>query len=227
MKEGPALMQPPVLRVERLRRSRGARTLWDDLDLTLRAGRSIAITGPSGCGKSTLVRCLGLLERVDRGTIEILGEDVTLVSSRRRNQLYRSTIGHLFQNGALEDNWSVRQNLDVAFIGSSAARATRATRRREALAQVGIAVPERTKAHALSGGERQRLALARLLIRRSPLVLADEPTAALDAGTGADVLRRLRELRDGGSAIVVATHDPAVVRWADAVLELDRSPRGG
>lgn len=218
-------MQPPVLRAERIGRSRGPRRLWEDVEIALDMGQSIAITGPSGCGKSTLVRCLGLLERVDAGVLEILGETVTSVSSRRRNQLYRSTIGHLFQNASLEDNSTVRQNVDVAFIGSRSTRTARRARRREALAQVGLAVPERTRAHSLSGGERQRLALARLLIRRSPLVLADEPTAALDVGTGADVLDRLSELRDGGSAIVVATHDPAVVRWADDVLELSGSPR--
>lgn len=213
-------MQTTVLRAVGIGRTHGHRELWDDVHLTVDPGRTLAITGTSGCGKTTLLRCLGLLEPLDRGTIEILGETVTPIAPRRRNLLYRSTIGHLFQNGALEDNWTVRQNLDVAFIGASVGKAARAPRRRRALEQVGIAAPERSKAHTLSGGERQRLALARLLIRRPPLVLADEPTAALDIETGSEILRRLGELRDDGSAIVVATHDPVVVRWADEVLDL-------
>lgn len=209
-------MPAPVLCAHGIGKAIGSTTLWAGIDLTVAPGSSFAVTGPSGSGKSTLLRCLGLLERVDRGRIEVLGEDVTRVTSRRRTQLYRSTIGHLFQNAALEDNWTVRQNLDVAFIGSRTRRGARHSVRREALAQVGLTVSERAKAHVLSGGERQRIAIARLLIRRPPLVFADEPTAALDVDTGAEVLQRLTALRDSGSAIIVATHDPAVVAWADA-----------
>jgi putative ABC transport system ATP-binding protein len=190
------------------------------VDLAVEHESSIAITGPSGSGKSTLLRCLGLLERVDSGRIEILGETVTHVTSRRRAQLYRSTVGHLFQNAALEDNWTVRQNLDVAFIGSTVRRDARLPVRREALAQVGLTTSERSRAHTLSGGERQRLAIARLLIRRPRLILADEPTAALDVDTGAEILQRLTDLRAAGSAIVVATHDPAVTEWADEHVAL-------
>ncbi len=216
-------MPVTVISASGIGKSFGPHPLWEGVDLVVRRGASLAVTGPSGCGKSTLVRCLGLLERVDTGRVEILGEDVTRVRSARRSQLYRSTIGHLFQNGALEDTWTVRQNLDVAFIGSTIARPDRAAVRQEALAQVGITVPERSRTHTLSGGERQRLAIARLLIRRPPVVLADEPTAALDVTTGSDVLRRLAELRDAGTAVVVATHDPAVVDWADDRLDLGSS----
>ncbi|WP_066517613.1 ATP-binding cassette domain-containing protein [Curtobacterium ammoniigenes] len=213
-------LHPPVLHASGIAKAYGSRRLWHGIDVTVPRGGSLAITGPSGSGKSTLVRCLGLLEHVDMGRIEILGETVTHVTSRRRMQLYRSTIGHLFQNGALEDTWTVRQNLDVAFIGSTLRGRARVPVRQDALAQVGITAPDSATAHTLSGGERQRLAIARLLIRRPPVVLADEPTAALDAATGSDILQRLSDLRDGGSAIVVATHDPAVVDWADECLDL-------
>lgn len=216
-------MSTTVISANGIGKSFGPDLLWEGVDLVVERGASLALTGPSGCGKSTLVRCLGLLERVDTGRVEILGEDVTHVRSARRSQLYRSTIGHLFQNGALEDTWTVRQNLDVAFIGSTIPRSERAAARRDALAQVGITVPEGSKTHTLSGGERQRLAIARLLIRCPPVVLADEPTAALDVTTGSDVLQRLAELRDAGTAVIVATHDRAVVDWADDRLDLGAS----
>lgn len=217
-------MSNEAIRAASLGKAHGGPPLWSDVTFAVPRGRSLAITGPSGSGKSTMLRCLGLLSPLDTGTIEIGGHDVTRVRGRQRSALYRSTIGHLFQNSALEDNWSVRQNLDVAFIGSPTKRSDRAQLRRAALSSVGLGCPEAAKTHTLSGGERQRLALARLFIRRPPVVLADEPTAALDVTTGAEVLARLSELRDAGAAIVVATHDPAVMAWADARLDL--SPRG-
>lgn len=213
-------MTGPILQAASIAKSHGRRTLWRDIDVTVSPGAALVVTGPSGSGKSTLLRCLGLVERADAGQIVIAGEDVTRVRAGRRSALYRHTIGHLFQNGALEDDWTVRRNLDVAFIGAATRRSDRAPIRQAALASVGLQVDERTKAHRLSGGERHRLASARLVIRRPPVVLADEPTAALDIATGAEVLRCLSELRAQGSAIVVATHDPAVVAWADDVLVL-------
>ncbi|ROS72217.1 putative ABC transport system ATP-binding protein [Curtobacterium sp. PhB130] len=217
-------MSNELIRATSISKSHGGTPLWSDVTFVVHDGSSLAITGPSGSGKSTLLRCLGLLSPLDTGTIEIGGHDVTNDRGRQRSALYRSTIGHLFQNGALEDNWSVRRNLDVAFIGSSTKRPDRALLRRAALSSVGLDLPEGARTHTLSGGERQRLALARLFIRRPPVVFADEPTAALDVTTGADVLTRLSELRDAGAAIVVATHDPAVMAWADEGLDL--SPRG-
>ncbi|SBN63023.1 putative ABC transport system ATP-binding protein [Curtobacterium sp. 9128] len=217
-------MSNEAVRATSLGKAHGGTVLWSDVTFAVPGGSSLAITGPSGSGKSTMLRCLGLLSPLDTGAIEIGGHDVTSVRGRQRSALYRSTIGHLFQNSALEDNWSVRQNLDVAFIGSSTKRPDRALLRRAALSSVGLNRAEGAKAHTLSGGERQRLALARLFIRRPPVVFADEPTAALDVTTGAEVLARLSELRDDGAAIVVATHDPTVMAWADDGLDL--SPRG-
>lgn len=213
-------MTGPILQAESITKGHGHRTLWRDVDLAVSPGAALVVTGPSGSGKSTLLRCLGLVERVDSGTVVIADEDVTRVRAGRRSALYRHTIGHLFQNGALEDDWTVRRNLDVAFIGATTKRSMRVPIRQAALTSVGLHIDERTKAHRLSGGERHRLALARLVIRRPAVVLADEPTAALDVATGAEVLECLAGLRAQGSAIVIATHDPAVVVWADDVLVL-------
>jgi putative ABC transport system ATP-binding protein len=213
-------MSDEVIRARSIGKAHGATTLWAGVTFAVAPGTSLAITGPSGSGKSTLLRCLGLLSSIDSGSIEIAGQDVSRIGPRQRSELFRTTIGHLFQNGALEDNWSVQQNLDVAFIGSSTRRTDRAPLRRSALSAVGLERPEAAKTHTLSGGERQRLALARLFIRRPPIVLADEPTAALDVATGADVLTQLSELRADGTAVVVATHDPAVMAWADERLDI-------
>ena len=210
----------PLVRARGLTRRRGPRTLWDDLTFDVAPGASVAVTGPSGSGKTSLLSCLGLLERVEAGTLELAGADVTRISRATRRSLFRGTVGHLFQNYALVEDWTVAANVDVAFIGERTARGARVERREAALERVGLGGYDRRRAHSLSGGEQQRVALARLIVRAPRVVIADEPSAALDSDNVDVVLGVLDDLRVAGSALVVATHDDRVVAWCSDTLDL-------
>ncbi|MCU1526700.1 MAG: lipoprotein transporter ATP-binding protein [Frondihabitans sp.] len=213
----------PLIRVQNLGKKRGDHTLWSQQSFTVAAGTSLAITGPSGAGKTTLLNCIGLLERADTGTLELDGTDATHPSSTRRRHLFRNTVSHLFQNYALVESWPVDRNLDVAFIGRSVSRGDRRIQRAQALDRVGLRNHGARPTHTLSGGEQQRVALARLLLKKSRIIAADEPSAALDDDNVAMVLSVLDELRDGGAAIVIATHDEKVSEWCDERLHLDKT----
>jgi putative ABC transport system ATP-binding protein len=199
---------------------RGTTTLWSDQTFEVGAGSALAITGPSGVGKSTLLNCIGLLEKPDAGRIDLDGISTERISRSARQRLFRFTVGHLFQNYGLVESWTVDRNLDLAFVGRDLDRRERGVQRRAVLDRLGLSGLNKRRAYSLSGGEQQRLALARLLLKNPTVVLADEPSAALDEANVSVVLSVLTELRDRGSALVVATHDDRVAGWCDARLRL-------
>ena len=174
----------PLVRARGLTRRRGPRTLWDDLTFDVAPGTSVAVTGPSGSGKTSLLSCLGLLERVEAGTLELAGVDVTRISHATRRSLFRGTVGHLFQNYALVEGWTVAANVDVAFIGTRTTHGARVERREAALERVGLGGYDRRRAHSLSGGEQQRVALARLIVR-SPMNATSTLAATVQSSTRA------------------------------------------
>ena len=221
---GAACAGTPVLRATGLTAHRGDVMLWSDLDLVVDEGKALAVTGPSGSGKSTLLHHLGLLAPVQAGRLEVDGRDVTAASDRVRRRFWRGTIGHLFQDHGLVPDWSVRRNLGMAFIGTRRRAAERADLGDAALRHVGLEGLASRPAHSLSGGEQQRVALARLLVRRPLLVVADEPTAALDDDNARAILSLLDGVRAAGTALVIATHDDRVVDWCDSHLDVRRAP---
>jgi putative ABC transport system ATP-binding protein len=180
----------------------------------------VALTGPSGSGKSSLLNCLGLLERPSSGTLAIDGRTVGSIGPWRRRQLFRSQLGFLFQNFGLVETWTVQQNLDVALRLRSGGRRERRNSAREALEQVGLNLTGDERIRTLSGGEQQRVAFARLLIKQPRLVIADEPTAALDAENARTITDLLMMLRDEGAAVIVSTHADMVARSADTVVNV-------
>ncbi|MCM6762966.1 ATP-binding cassette domain-containing protein [Rathayibacter sp. ZW T2_19] len=192
------------------------RRLWTGVDVSVPSGGSLALTGASGSGKSTLLNCLGLLDAPDSGSIEVDGEELTRLRAGGRRRFRRHRLGYLFQNYALVDTATVEQNLALA-LGE---RRGRAGRFEGALDRVGLGGRSRERVSRLSGGEQQRVALARLLVKSPTVVLADEPTGALDAGNSAMVLDVLAELAGHGASVVVATHDEAVAAWCDDRLHL-------
>lgn len=194
------------LSVRNASKSFGKRVLWSDVNLEVVAGEMLALRGASGSGKSTLLNCIGMLDDLDSGVIRIDGADAAKLSGRAVRKLRRESVGYLFQDYALVDDATVAQNLDAA------ARPRLLQRRRpfaETLESVGLGGRERSKVYELSGGEQQRVALARLLVRPTRLVLADEPTAALDEANAAVVMTLLRHLAESGCAVVIATHQDA------------------
>ncbi|MFH8463925.1 ABC transporter ATP-binding protein [Streptomyces sp. NPDC017991] len=207
-----------------LSKSFGPRALWQDLTFTIEAGRMLALTGPSGSGKSTLLNCLGLLDTPTAGTMRHHDQDITELSPRKARLYRRDTLGYLFQNYALIDNATIADNLGVA-VKPLRSRPTPRPTPAQALEQVGLAGREDDIVHRLSGGEQQRVALARLIVKQPALVLADEPTGALDLDNTHMVIATLRTLADSGCAVVIATHDPTVRDLCDSVLHVGTSTR--
>lgn len=212
-----------VIAVENLSKTFGARTLWREVNLTVNRGEMLALVGPSGSGKSTLLNCLGLLDRPSGGAIRYEGSDITRFGRREILRFRRDTLGYLFQHYALIENATVDENLEVVAKPRRPLKGKAGTVIAEALDRVGLAGRGKEKIHHLSGGEQQRVALARLVIQQPALVLADEPTGALDDANTTLVVDLLREMSEGGCAVVIATHDAGVRDRCDAVFAVHES----
>ncbi|MFJ7985751.1 ATP-binding cassette domain-containing protein [Streptomyces sp. NPDC096351] len=212
-----------MIEIQNLTKAYGSRTLWSGLDFTVEPGRLLALVGASGSGKSTLLNCLGLLDAPSSGAIRHEGRDVTKFSPRAARLYRRDVLGYLFQNYALIENATVAANLDIAI--APRRRSAGAPTIAEALERVGLAGREKDRVHRLSGGEQQRVALARLIVKQPSLVLADEPTGALDEDNTALVVDILRAMSDEGCAVVIATHDSSVRDRCDTVLTVGADAR--
>lgn len=198
-------------------------TLLDGVDLSIGAGESVAIMGRSGSGKTTLLSVLGLMLRPDEGRVWLRGQDTSTLNDSSRARLRGETLGFVFQGYSLVPHLTAAEN--VALPLSYGARPARGERARVAqmLDAVGLAGMSKRYPRHLSGGEQQRVAIARALVRRPHVVLADEPTGALDVEAGDQVLSLLRQTANGqGSALVIVTHDPTVARAMSRVVHLTR-----
>lgn len=209
-----------MIGIETLAKSYGARTLWTDVNLNLKEGQLTALVGPSGSGKSTLLNCLGLLDEPTSGVIRYEDRDITRLSPGAARRFRRDVLGYLFQNYALVENATIAQNLDVALRVRGRRRHAARAAMAQALERVGLGGRERDRVSRLSGGEQQRVALARLLVKEPRLVLADEPTGALDRGNTEMVVDVLRFMADSGCAVVIATHDDWVRDQCDQVFDV-------
>ncbi|MFC0865043.1 ABC transporter ATP-binding protein [Sphaerimonospora cavernae] len=210
----------PVLRVQQLCYSTPNAQIFDRLDLDVFAGESVALCGPSGTGKTTLLSCIAGLIRRDEGRILVAGEEVTRMSRRQLAAHRRNHIGMVFQFGELLPELSPMENVALAALLAGVKREEAYGSARTLLSELGIS-HEKTPTAYLSGGERQRVAVARALITDPPLILADEPTGALDQHSRdvvADILFDLPK-RDG-RALLLATHDENVAKRADRRLDL-------
>ncbi len=205
-----------VLVVSSLKKSFGPRVLWENIDLRAERGTLTGLIGASGSGKSTLLNCIGLLTAPDGGRISFDGVELLDMGSTRRRIFRRDTLGYLFQNYALMEDATVKENLAVAMRGRKDTG-----RMREALESVGLADRLNTRVATLSGGEQQRVALARIMVKAAKLILADEPTGALDPTNAGIVMGHIRAIADQGACVVIATHDPFVMDSCDQLLNLD------
>lgn len=192
----------------------------DGVDLVLRAGEFIAIMGPSGSGKSTLLHLAGGLDSPTSGSVLVEGRDLAGMSVAARALLRRRWVGYVFQDFNLLPSLTAGENVSfpLELDGWPVRKAAGAAR--EALTSIGVGELFGRRPDEMSGGQSQRVAIARALVGPRRLLLADEPTGALDSATGADVLRVLRERADAGAAVLLVTHEPRFAAWADQTVFL-------
>jgi putative ABC transport system ATP-binding protein len=192
-----------------------------DVSLTVAPGELVAVRGPSGCGKSTLLHLAGGLEDPSAGRVLVAGREVQAMAARERAELRRSSVGYVFQRLNLVPGLTALENVmlprELAGVPTRTARAEA----REALASVGLDQQLDRYPDDFSGGQQQRIAIARAVIGERPLILADEPTGALDTTTGDRVIELLASLpTERGTAVVLVTHEPRYAAWADRVVSL-------
>ncbi len=193
----------------------GERVLYRDLHLTIHDGEFVVLTGASGCGKTTLLDMIGGIEPLDAGSILVDGMDI----SKRKNRLiyFQTKLGMLFQNFALIETINVRKNLELIQKRSRSEISIE-----EALHRVGMEEYLEKQVCTLSGGEQQRIALARLMVKKCSIILADEPTGSLDAGNAAKVMSILSDLNKMGKTVVMVTHDTQYQTMGSREIAIDR-----
>lgn len=196
----------------------GAVDALTDFSIRIERGEFVAIMGPSGSGKSTCLHLLGCLQTPSAGAYRLAGDDVSRLSEKALARVRNERLGFLFQGAHLLPRASALTNVALPLVYRGEGRRRRRLRAMEALEAVGLADRAHHRPDQLSGGQMQRVAIARALIGRPAVLLADEPTGALDSETGGEVLDLFEELNREGATIVLVTHDPEVARRAPRVL---------
>ena len=191
-------------------KSFGSKKIFTDLNFKFESGKSYALIGGSGSGKSTLLNIIGRLEKIDSGNVLVDKQDIWKIKERT---FFKNTVGYVFQNYSLIDNKTVYDNLSL--ITKDKKTIT------DVLEKVGLSSDYlHQKIYELSGGQAQRVAIARMLMKPRKIILADEPTGALDGEIGKEIIRLLLNERDEDKYVIIATHDPAVYNKVDVIIDM-------
>lgn len=208
-----------MINIEHLTKSFGERIVFQDINLQFEAGKVYALIGNSGCGKTTLLNILAKLEPYDKGSISYRGQELKQIKS---HHFFKNELGYLFQNFGLLENETVAANLELGLIGQKWTKQAKKQRKEEVLEKVGLNyLTLDQKIYELSGGEAQRVALAKVILKDPPLILADELTAALDPETSQEIMNLLLSLKKPDRLIILATHNPVIWEKADEVIRLN------
>ena len=200
----------------------GVVAVLKDVDLDIRAGEMVAIMGPSGSGKSTLMNILGCLDRPTRGSYQVAGKETGQMVPDELARLRREHFGFIFQRYHLMGDLSAMGNTEIPAIYSGVPIMQRHTRAENLLKRLGLGERLGNRPGQLSGGQQQRVSIARALMNGGDVILADEPTGALDDRTEADILRLFASLQESGVTFVIATHSARVASACERQLVLDR-----
>jgi putative ABC transport system ATP-binding protein len=193
----------------------------DGLSLRIEKGEFVCIAGPSGSGKTTLLNLLGGLERVDSGAVSVEGKDIGGFSRRQMAELRLRKIGFVFQELNLIPVLTAEENIEYGLLLQGVRSAERRERVAGVMEELGLSGLARRRPHEMSGGQRQRVAVARAVVSRAALVMADEPTANLDSGSSRNLVEMMKKLnREKGMTFVLATHDELILNAAPRVIFL-------
>ncbi|CUX93271.1 ABC transporter ATP-binding protein [Bacillus velezensis] len=188
------------------------------IDLTIEEGEYVSIMGPSGSGKSTLMNIIGCLDRPTSGNYSLAGEDVSSCTEKELAAVRNKSIGFVFQQFQLLPRLNARKNVELPMIYAGIGKKEREERAEHALEKVGLADRMRHMPNELSGGQKQRVAIARAIVNEPKLILADEPTGALDTKTSISIMEQFTELNAEGVTVVLVTHEPEVADCTNRVI---------
>lgn len=210
-----------MLKLSNLTKKFENREIIKNFNLEVFEGEMIALMGKSGSGKSTLLNIIGLIEPFEAGTFSFFNDDNIKINSSYAQKMIREKISYLFQNFALVDNETVKNNLLIALHYVKKSKKEKQDLISQVLEKVGLPNFQNRKISTLSGGEQQRVALARTFLKPSVLVLADEPTGSLDSQNRDDILDLLHQLNQEGKTIIIVTHDPIVAQSCTRIVMID------
>ena len=202
-----------MIEIKNLCKSFGINTIFNDFNMKIEDGDFVVLSGRSGCGKTTMLNMIGAIEDVDKG--EILVDKKSIANPKFQKEYFLTKVGFLFQNFALIENKTVKQNLEIV---KNKCRTDVTVK--EALKKVGLEDKLDSKVYKLSGGEQQRVALARLMIKKCDIILADEPTGSLDKENAKIVVDILKYLNEQGKTIILVTHDEEIKNIGNKVVNL-------
>lgn len=202
-----------MIEIKNLTKTFEEKIVFSNFNLVIDDGDFVIFSGPSGCGKTTLLNMIGAIEKIDIGEITVDGIDI----KNKKNHLnyFRTKIGFLFQNFALVDNKTVKENLKLIRKDCKTDLSIE-----EALRIVGLEEKLNKKVYTLSGGEQQRVALARLMLKKCDIILADEPTGSLDKDNAEVVLNILKQLNEQGKIVILVTHDEEIKKQGSRVVNI-------
>jgi len=209
-----------LVELNNVSKSYGNKNILHKVSLEVQEGELVALRGVSGRGKSTILNIIGLLETYDSGKVVIDGESNIKPNSSRATKMLREKISYLFQNFALVDDGTVQYNLEIAMKYVGGNRKEKQAKMQEALEIVGLQGFDKRMVYELSGGEQQRVSMARIILKPSKLILADEPTGSLDEENRNIIIDLLKKLNSEGKTIIVVTHDEYVANQCERVIDL-------